>query len=236
MNLLRNIELSEITECPYFSGRECRFLYFFAREVSGSELEILLSNGWRKFGLYYFRPECPGCRECVPYRVRARNFVPAGDQRRILQKNRDVEVRFVQPAYSDEVYDIYTEHSRFRFEKGSEPKEQFEQTFFSPSCPSLQSEFYLDGSMVAVGFLDVSDISVSSVYFVYRERVHKRGMGVFGMLSEIDYAKSRGLDYYYSGYYIEDNSRMRYKGRYMPAEIFDWNASVWMERNRNGGV
>lgn len=236
MILLRNTEMSDIIECPYFETKECRFLFFFARELSGSELELLLSNGWRKFGLYYFRPECPGCRECVPYRVRAQNFIPAKDQRRIIQKNSDVQVQFVPPAYSDEVYDMYTEHSRFRFEKGSEPKEHFQQSFYTHSCPSLQSEFYLDGTLVAVGFLDVSDSALSSVYFVYRERVHKRGMGVFGMLSEIEYAKSRGLDYYYSGYYIEGNSRMRYKGRYLPAEIFDWVAEQWIERNTDGGL
>jgi leucyl-tRNA---protein transferase len=235
MILLQEPALSHDIECPYIHGRQSRFEYFFAHDLSADELEVLLSSGWRKFGYYFFRPQCAGCTACIPIRIKTGEFTPSKDQQRNLKRNADIELRVVPLKYRDEIYDIYCEHTRFRFDKEPDSIEYFVQTFYSRSCPSMQSEFYLDGECVAVGFVDLSEKGLSSVYFIYRESVEKRGIGIFGMLKEIEYAKNIGLDFYYSGYYIEENARMNYKGRFYPAETMNWENGAWSERKRNNG-
>jgi len=235
MILLQELELSQDIECPYIEGRLSRFQYFFAHDLSVDELEALLSSGWRKFGYYFFRPMCEDCNACIPIRIKVREFAPSKDQQRNLKRNADIEIRIVPLKYRDEIYDIYCEHTRFRFDKEPDSQEYFLQTFYSQSCPSRQTEFYLDGECVAVGFIDLSEKGLSSVYFIYRKSVEKRGMGIFGMLKEIEYAKNIGLDFYYSGYYIEENRRMNYKGRFYPSETMNWKNGGWSERKRHNG-
>lgn len=228
MKLLRPIELSDESPCPYIDGINCRFRYFFASDLSAEELDVALSSGWRKFGLYYFQPSCE-CSSCVPLRVRAKDFTPSKDQRRIIAKNSDIVTKIAPLEFRDEIYDMYCEHSDVRFQKSSESKDIFIQSFFTPSCPSFLSEFYLDDTLVAVGFVDQSTHALSSVYFIYRAAMQSRGMGIFGMCTEIRMAAELGLDFYYSGYYIKQNARMNYKGRFRPHELFDGETGLWRQ-------
>jgi leucyl-tRNA---protein transferase len=228
MILLKQQSVTDGSSCPYVDSKECCFSYFFAHKLDGHELEELLSHGWRKFGLYYFRPQCQ-CRDCIPVRVLAQKFTLSKEHRRVVHKNEDIAVRFSVLEYRDEIYDIYKEHSLARFGKIADKRETFIDSFFMPSCPSMLSEFYLDGNLVAVGFVDLSDRALSSVYFIYRASVTKRSMGTFGMIREIEYARKSGLEFYYPGYYIKDNARMNYKGRFHPAQFYDWAGHIWRD-------
>jgi arginyl-tRNA--protein-N-Asp/Glu arginylyltransferase len=221
-------QISEPSECPYLPDRQCRFDHFFAISLSDIELEQFLSRGWRKFGPYYFCPRCENCAECVPIRISATNFIPSKSHRRNLRTNSDIDVRFSPLEYRDEIYDLYAAHSSFRFGK-VQPKDGFLESFYMPSCPSMQSEFHLNGSLVAVGFLDKSYSALSTVYFVYSPEVAVRGMGIFGMLMEIEYAHNCGLAFYYPGYYIKENSRMNYKNRFHPCQYYDWVHDRWID-------
>jgi arginine-tRNA-protein transferase len=232
MILLQQPALTSENSCPYLDNKECRFSYFFAHQLDGYELEELLSHGWRKFGLYYFRPRCQ-CSECIPIRILAQKFTLSREHRRISRKNDDVKVHFKALEYRDEIYDMYKEHSLARFGKIADKRESFIDSFFVPSCPSAQSEFYLDGNLVAVGFVDISDKALSSVYFIYRTSVTKRRMGTFGMIQEIEYARKSGLEFYYPGYYIKDNARMNYKGHFHPAQHYDWRGQRWNDEEMN---
>ena len=54
-----------------------------------------------------------------------------------------------------------------------------------------------------------------------QRRVWNRGVGTFGALYEIEYARSLGLFYYYLGYYIGGCGSMSYKGNFKPYELLD---------------
>lgn len=218
--------MSISSPCVYLPEKMWRFEYFFAADLSGRELEELLSRGWRKFGEYYFRPRCDDCRECVPIRVAARDYRPTKSQRRTARKCRAVDVRFTESAYRDEIFEIYRDHSMSRFGKESDPNE-FITAFYTPSCPSLQSEYYLDDELVAVGFLDRGEESLSSVYFIFKSAFERFGLGTYGAMREIEYAAHRGLKYYYLGYWIRGNTRMAYKGSFQPNERYDWDGEEW---------
>jgi len=228
MILLQKPLVSMERPCEYIPERMWRFEYFFAEEVSAAELEFLLERGWRKFGIYYFAPSCDGCSSCIPIRIPVKEFVPAKGQRRIARKAGQVEVRFGPLDYRDDVYDVYRDHSMNRFGKCSE-KADFISTFYARSCPSLQSEYYLEGELVGCGFLDVSSRSLSSVYFVFKTSVEGLRLGTFSVMREIEHAASLGLDYYYLGYYIEECGRMSYKNGFRPNEKYDWEEGRWID-------
>jgi len=219
-------------QCSYLPDQKMCTEFFFAGDLDKYELESVLCQGWRKFGCYFFRPVCENCRSCIPLRIPVDSFYLSKSQRRILQKNRDVTIEFVADApLTDEMYRIYEEHSRIRFNRQVN-KNDFLQSFALRSCPSLLSRYYLDNKLSAVGFLDCSSEGLSSVYFIYTEAFVCRSPGNFSILKEIEYAKTLGLKYYYLGYFVQNNNHMAYKGRFFPHERMCWENGVW-ERIEN---
>lgn len=226
MILLQEPRLSPPGPCTYIPDRLCRVEYFFAYDLTGDDLEELLSRGWRKFGEYYFRPRCGDCRECVPLRVLVREFTMTKSQRRVAKKCKDITVRFRELEYRDEIFEIYRDHSLKRFNKESDENEFF-AAFYTRSCPSIQSEYYIGNELIGVGFLDISRSGLSSVYYIYKSSVEEYRLGTFSVMREVEHAVSLGLHYYYLGYYIKENPHMEYKGHFHPHETYDWSSEIW---------
>lgn len=226
LRLLKPITQEDPGPCPYLPGRDKQYESFYAVGLSGSELAGLLAEGWRKFGPYFFRPACPGCRRCVPLRVPVRRFAASRSQRRVLRRNRDLQVRFGPLHYTERSYQLYRAHARQRFAIDSSLND-FASCFYLSSCPALQSEIYLDGQLIAVGFLDQADDALSSVYFCFDPGFGDRSPGIFGALVEIDQARRLQLDYYYLGYLVEGCPSMHYKDHFRPREYYDWRSGCW---------
>lgn len=226
MRQLEPIRLEAPGPCPYLPGREKQYESFYAVALSGSEIGGLLAEGWRKFGPYFFRPACPGCRRCIPLRVPVRQFVASRSQRRVLRRNQDLQVRFGPLHYSERIYQLYREHARQRFALDCSLKD-FAGCFYLASCPALQSEFYLEGQLIGIGFLDQAADALSSVYYCFDPRYSERSLGIFGALAEIDQARLLQLDYYYLGYLVKGCSSMHYKDHFRPREYYDWQTRRW---------
>lgn len=228
MIVYQHPQLSQSTDCPYLPEQTLSYEHFFADHLTGHELETLLADGWRKFGHYFFRPACPGCRACTSLRVPVARFRPSRSQKRVLRLCRNVRVSFGPLRYSSELFDLYQLHGRERF--GQENSfEDFAASLHSPSCPALLARYETDGRLVAAGYLDKSAQGLSSVYFVFDPEFSALSPGVFGALREIEYARSLGLDYYYLGYIVPGCAKMAYKGRFHPHEIYSWTDRRWHE-------
>ncbi|MCR9204211.1 MAG: arginyltransferase [Halobacteriovoraceae bacterium] len=232
MKLLSPPRISPEEKCPYLPDQQARHEFFLATEVDAKEFNGCLEQGFRKFGIYFFRPNCSTCKKCLPLRVRASDFKPTKSQKRVLNKNKDVKVFYKPLLYREEIFQLFVKHSKARFnqsEEHNESREEFIQTHFTPSTPSLLSEFFLEGKLIAVGFLDISSDAVSSVYFIYDPDFQKRSLGILGALKEIEYTKKSHKSYYYLGYYIEENRLMSYKNQFHPYEVYDWGTETWKE-------
>jgi arginine-tRNA-protein transferase len=228
MQLLRPRQLEEPSPCPYLPGRQKRCEYFLADGVAPAELSALLADGWRKFGPYYFRPACEGCRLCLPLRVPTTDFAPSRSQRRLLRRDASLRVEFAPLRFVPRIFELYRAHAAERFGQEAD-LEDFLFSFYSPSCPALQSEVYLGDELVAVGFLDRAADALSSVYFCYDPRHSGLGLGTFGALAEIEHARALGLPWYYLGYYVPGCGRMAYKDHFRPRQHLDRTTGAWRE-------
>ncbi len=167
MRFLSDLRTADPVDCPYLPNRSFIQEYFFADSLSHREFSRLLAAGWRRFGNFFFRPNCPGCVRCIPIRVDVRSLSPTRSQRRIITRGRDVRMEAVEPRPSDEAWLVYSEHSLSQFGKGTD-REDFERTFFDKAVPAFQTEYRLDGNLIALGFLDAGDEGMSSAYFSFR--------------------------------------------------------------------
>lgn len=87
--------------------------------------------------------------------------------------------------------------------------------------------YRIDGTLVAIGVLDLLPQCVSAVYFIYHESVHQHGLGKVGALREIALAKEEGYKWWYAGFYIHSCVKMRYKGDYTPQYMLDPGSYNW---------
>ncbi|BDV00681.1 putative arginyl-tRNA--protein transferase [Thermodesulfomicrobium sp. WS] len=235
MILYQAPEPSPPVPCPYLPDRRLTYEHFFAGEVRPEELDWLLTQGWRKFGAYYFRPACQGCRACQPVRVPVHHFQPSKSQRRVLRLGHQVTMRLDPLHYRPEFFELYARHSLARFGQSADA-EDFLVHLHSPSCPSMLALYHLGERLVGVSYLDIGEESLSSVYFVFDPDYAALSLGNLSILREIDLARNLGLAFYYLGFVVPGCARMAYKERFRPQERYSWEHKAWERTGRPRGA
>src|ERR1051326_8018947 len=105
--VLADFQVTPRHTCGYLPGRLSTFRAFEADQVSGEQYQRLLDAGFRRSGKFIYQPMCAGCRECIPLRVPVETFAPSPSQRRVLRKNKDVQVHAAAPEATREKWDLY---------------------------------------------------------------------------------------------------------------------------------
>jgi arginine-tRNA-protein transferase len=196
-----------------------------------------MDAGFRRSGRVIYQPVCPHCRQCQPIRVPVGEFTPSKSQRRCHRRNQDLLIHVGPLELTDEKYALYlryvtdwhhsaaADHTRESLESFlyQSPVDTIEFTYRDPASDAL----------LAVGICDISPgESLSSVYFYHDPAHRKRGLGVFGALTEIAFAQSLRLPYYYLGYWVPGCRAMDYKADYRPHEILHPDG-VWRAQCRD---
>lgn len=224
--------------CAYLSGRYATFRVLEMEEgatVSGNGYQKLLDSGFRRSGAMIYQPMCSRCRACIPLRVPVEGFKPAKSQRRAIRRNGDVTVQVGVPEATREKWELYERYQREWHQKpmgDSEDVMEFVAFLYRSPVESVEFE-YRDrwGRLLGVGIGDLCPESLSSVYFYFDPREARRSIGTFSALYEIQWARERGLKYWYAGYWIKECSAMTYKARFRPCEILGTDG-IWRTMNQ----
>ncbi len=208
--------------CSYFTDREAQTLFLDpAVEVSGPLYTQLSQAGFRRSGNHYYRPNCEGCRECVPCRVPVRDFHYSRNQRRLLSRNRDLQLRW-QPEPDAQAYALYVRYISERHRDGDmypPSREQFDSFIGAHREDSLFLHIYLAEELLAVALCDPMGDGLSAIYTFYSPQEQRRSLGKLTVLKLIEACQQRNLPYLYLGYWIRDCQKMRYKIDYRPLEL-----------------
>lgn len=206
--------------CSYLPGRVAVNEFTITGDIAGADYQSLMNQGFRRSGDIIYRPTCPGCRECVPIRVPVEQFQPSRSQRRVLKKNRDVEVAAGSPEFTDEKWNVYASYLHAMHDGTmSDDRDDLEEFLYESPTSTLEMVYRIDGRLAAVGIVDVCPEALSSVYFFFDPAHARRSLGIFGALMEIEECRRRGLTYWYIGYYVRDCRQMNYKAQFRPHEL-----------------
>ena len=203
---------------------------FFADRVTPQQLDKLLANGWRHFGTQFFRYSLgvyeSGIRRVVPLRIRLAEFSPSKSQRRNLRQNVDASVEILPIEITDESIALFEKHKR-RFKSGvPESIHDFVESHASlMPCAASQLNVRVDRRLAAASYFDVGSRSFSAIYGMFDPELSDRGLGIFTMLKEIEFAIADGKEFYYQGYSYEGESFYDYKKRFRGTEWYDWKGS-----------
>lgn len=213
--------------CGYYSDRAAQNLVLDPAAPNLDQLYAgALAQGFRRAGGHLYRPRCARCHACVPCRLPVDGFRMNRSQRRCLKRNADLDVIESTPGYNDERFALYSRYLRHRHPGGGmdDPGvEDFEQFLSAPWSPTLFLEMRRQGQLLGVAVTDVCVSGLSAVYTFFDPDEHARSLGTFGILSQLELARRRGLEHLYLGYWIEDHPKMDYKRRFAGLQVLGEN-------------
>ncbi|MBA3242977.1 MAG: GNAT family N-acetyltransferase [Acidobacteria bacterium] len=205
--------------------------YFMSARVEPRRMDALWADGWRHFGMLFFRyrRSSYGGRRCfvMPLRVELERFTPSRSQKRVLARNSDAEIRIGETFINREKRALFERHKR-RFQEAL-PDSLSDFLSHAPAsvpCRNVEICVYLGGRLAAASFLDVGESATSAVYAMFDPEESKRSLGIFTMLVAIRYSLTLGCRHYYPGYACREPSIYDYKKKFAGVEYFDWR-SVW---------
>ena len=205
--------------------------YFHAARVSPAQMDELLAGAWRHFGTYFFRYSIGihgfDIRRVVPLRIRLRDHSFTKSQRRALRRNAGLEVRISPLNITPQAEQLFHKHKR-RFKTGiPDSILEFVSATMDESPAETMQLSVLDGDrLIAESYFDVGEATLSGIYGMFDPDESARGLGVFTLLKEIQFAAASGKEFYYLGYSYEGESFYDYKKRFRATEVFDW-AGKW---------
>lgn len=214
-------------ECPYLPNRTATNEFIVATSLEAGMYQQLMDAGFRRSGEIVYRPVCDGCRECVPIRVPVATFLASRSQWRAAEKNRDVRVEIGPPLLTDDKWRIYEAYQREQHDGAmNSGREEMEAFLYRSPTTTEEFAYWVGDRVIASGIVDVTPEAMSSVYFYFDPAEGKRSLGVFSVLREIEECRSRGLPFWYGGYYVQECRKMSYKAQYKPYELLG-DDGVW---------
>lgn len=201
---------------------------FVSWSVPPRLMDQLWSGAWWFLGTTFFRQNMIVWRgqrsELLHLRIALARFIPSQSQRRILRRNRDLQVTVQPPQIDDHRRNLFDRH-KLRFAEGIPDSLD---DFLGPD-PGVHPvggwEFDVwDGTrLLAVSYTARGESALASLYGCFDPDESDRSLGIYTMLLEIAHARRLGLRYYYPGYALVDPSCMDYKKRFAGLESYDWD-------------
>lgn len=219
-------QITPLHQCSYLPDRAARLEFIEPNHMDTPTFSRFSRQGFRRSGQQLYRPFCLHCQRCIATRLPVTEFSPNRTQRKILQKNSQLAISIIACVDANEQH--FALYARYICERHSDgdmyppSPYSFERFLAYSFTHSFFMEFWdeKDDTLVMVAVCDKLDDGISAVYTFFEPSFDKQSLGVYAILSQIEYVKGLGLPYLYLGFWIPHATKMQYKANYHPIELY----------------
>ncbi|MBL1217697.1 MAG: arginyltransferase [Planctomycetes bacterium] len=224
LSVLHTLPTQPTHPCPYRPGFIARDRGFAVGAIDPIIWQHLLDDGWRRSGTLIYEPACLVCNDCRSIRIPAHRFHLSRSQRRVVKRNRDVEVTITDVQVTDERAELYQRYITTRHDGLMTGTRRELERFLGATCvDTFEIEYRLNNRLLAVGSTDRLPNGLSCVYCYFDPDEPGRSLGTLNILHTIDLCRTqragREPAWVYLGYWVEGSKTMGYKSRFRPHEI-----------------
>ncbi len=229
---LRNLQfyITSPHSCSYLEGKQARSQVAVPNHLIDTPVySELIKLGFRRSGLYTYRPHCDKCRACVPVRLIADEFVPNRTQRRTAKRLKHLTAEFCKLEFNADHYQLYRKYQASRHAGGGmdqDNREQFTNFLLQSNIDTMLVAFRDGAELRMVSLIDRLADGLSSVYTFFDPDLTQASFGTYNILWQAELCQKLGLPYLYLGYWIAESRKMSYKIHFQPLEGYrngDWH-------------
>ena len=202
--------------------------------IHSQELDLYLAHGWFRQGQNIFTTNFLKSKgltySAIWLRIDLRAFSPTKTHQKLQKLNAKfrVEIRpFILTETHESLFSQYK--SGVSFEAALSLQELLLSEANYNVFDTYELSLYDQDKLIATGIFDVGESSLMGITCFYNPHYQKFSLGKYLMFLKMDFAKNRGMDYFYPGYFSPNNPVFDYKLELAKpfTEYFELKSNSW---------